>query len=426
MLDTVHGGGSIVRVSVPYGRAIQSAEIDAARLAGIVEPAAVEPRVEADVIDAALASPVNGVTVPRFLDRATSLLIVVNDATRPTPTARILRRLSPQLGGLTVTVAVATGAHHAPTEGELRSILGDPPAIDVARVHVHDARDAAAHVRLGRTSAGTPVDIDRIVTDAERVLALSSVEPHYFAGYTGGRKSLVPGLAAFRTIEANHSHAMSDEARPLRLVGNPVHDDMVEAADMVLDRRFHALMTVLDPSGRVSSAAAGDVHGTLAALLPAAESIYAPAVGRKEAVVVAAVSPPLDIDLYQAQKALEHGILALEDGGTLILVSPCHQGIGDDTFAKVLAAAATPEEAAAGVQGPYRFGNHKVARIARAVRRFEIVAVTGLEPGIIESLFMKPAASLQSALDDALAKRPDARVLVMPRAAETVPRVAAS
>jgi len=414
-----------VRITVPYGAGIQAAEIDAARLAGIVEPARVEPRDERGVLDAALASPVNGVTIARFLERAKSVLIVVNDATRPTPTARMLRHLAPALRGLNVTVAVATGTHGPPTDEELRGILGDPPAIDIARVHVHDCRDAAAHVRLGRTSAGTPVAIDRIVMDAERVLVLSSVEPHYFAGYTGGRKSILPGLAAFEMIEANHSHAMSDEARPLRLAGNPVHDDMVEAVDMVLDERFYAVMAVLDSSGGIHAAAAGDVHGTLAAVVPAAESIYAPVVGRREAVVVAAVSPPLDIDLYQAQKALEHGMLALEDGGTLILVSPCHRGVGEDAFARVLAAAATPEEAAASVAGPYRFGNHKVARISRAVRRFEIVAVTGLEPHILESLFMKPAPSLQAALDEALATHPRGRVLVIPRAAETVPRVAA-
>lgn len=413
-----------MRIEVPYGAGVQTAEIDAARLAGIVEPCRVEPRDEAHVLDAALAAPVNGVVITRFRGRATSVLIVVNDATRPTPTARMLRHLAPKLRGLDVTVAVATGTHRAPTDEELRCILGDPPAIDITRVHIHDARDGSAHVRLGHTSAGTPVAVDRIVMDAERVLVLSSVEPHYFAGYTGGRKSILPGLAAFEMVEANHAHAMSDEARPLRLAGNPVHDDMIEAADMVLDRRFYAIMTVLDSSGRIHAAAAGDVHGSLAAVVPAAETIYAPVVKRKEAVVVAAVSPPLDIDLYQAQKALEHGILALEDGGTLVLVSPCHQGIGEGAFAKVLAAAATPEEAAASVAGPYRFGNHKVARIARAVRRFEIIAVTGLAPDILESLFMRPAPSLQSALDDALARHADGRVLVIPRAAETVPRVA--
>lgn len=414
-----------MRVSVPYGSTVQSAEIDDARLAGIVEPVCVEPLDEAEVLDAALAAPVGGVTLESFLERATGVLVVVNDATRPTPTARMLRHLAPTLGGVRVTVAVATGTHRGPTDEELRRILGDPPAIDVAGVHVHDARDTAAHVRLGRTSAGTPVDVDRVVTDAERVLILSSVEPHYFAGYTGGRKSILPGLAAFEMIEANHAHAMSDEARPLRLAGNPVHDDMVEAADMVLDGRFYAINTVLDPGGRIHAAAAGDVHGSLAAVVPAAESIYAPSVARREAVVVAAVSPPLDIDLYQAQKALEHGILALEDGGALILVSPCHRGVGEDAFARILGAAATPEDAAASVAGPYRFGNHKVARIARAVRRFEVLAVTDLAPGVLESLFMKPAPNLQSAVDVALAKRPGGRVLVIPRAAETVPRVAA-
>ena len=412
-----------MKITVPYGESVQSAEIPDERLAGVLEPADVEQRSESAVLDEALASPTNGETLDRFLEGASSILIVVNDATRPTPTARMLAHLAPVLRDIEVTIAVATGTHRAPTEEELRSIIGDPPPVEIARVHIHDARDAAAHVRLAETSSGTPVVVDRVVLDAERVLVLSSVEPHYFAGYTGGRKSILPGLAAFEMVEANHAHAMSVDARPLRLKGNPVHEDMIEAADMILDRRYYGIMTVLDREGQVHAAAAGDLHGSLHAVVPAAQAVYAPSVKRRERIVVAAVAPPLDINLYQAQKALEHGLLALEDGGTLVLVSPCREGLGDDTFARVLRAARTPEEAAESLPATYRFGDHKVARIAKAVSRFDVVAVTDIAPDVIASLFMLPAASLQSALDEALLKHPDGRVLVVPRAAETVPRL---
>jgi len=412
-----------MRIEVPYGRGVQTAEVGDDRLAAVVEPARVAARPESDVLDEALAHPVNGERIDRFLEGASSVLIVVNDATRPTPTARLLKHLAGTLRGLDISVAVATGTHRAPTDDELRTLLGDPPPVEISRLHVHDARDPSAHVRLAETSAGTPVMVDRVLLDAERVLVLSSVEPHYFAGYTGGRKSILPGLAAFEMVEANHAHAMSCESRPLRLKGNPVHDDMIEAADMVLDRRYYGIMTVLDREGRIHAAAAGDLHGTLHAVVPAAERIYAPTVESRERIVVAAVSPPLDLNLYQAQKALEHGILALEDGGTLILVSPCHQGLGDDTFARALSAAASPEGALEALPDAYRFGDHKVARIARAVMRFEIVAVTELEPDLLASLFMLPAPDLQTALDAALTKHSGGRVLVMPRAAETAPRL---
>jgi nickel-dependent lactate racemase len=412
-----------MRIEVPYGERSQTAEVPDDRVAGVIEPSSVQSEPERDVLDRALAEPVNGESVGRFLEGASSVVVVVNDATRPTPTARILEHLAPVLRGLEVTVAVATGTHRSPTDSELRDILGDPRPFEIRSVHIHDARDASAHVRLAETSRGTPVAIDRLVLDAERVLVLSSVEPHYFAGYTGGRKSILPGLAAFEMVEANHAHAMSDEARPLRLAGNPVHDDMVEAANMVLDRRYYGLMTVLDRDGRIHAAAAGDLFGSLEAVIPAAESVYAPRVERKERVVVASVAPPLDINLYQAQKALEHGILALEEGGTLVLVSPCHEGLGDDTFAKALSAARTPEDAVAALPATYRFGDHKVARIARAVMRYDIVAVTELAPDLVASLFMLPARDLQTAVDHALRKNPGGRMLVIPRAAETVPRI---
>ncbi|MBD3367276.1 MAG: nickel-dependent lactate racemase [Candidatus Eisenbacteria bacterium] len=412
-----------MRFEVAYGDGVQSAEVPDERLAAVLEPADVPSRPESDVLDEALAEPVNGERLESFLEGASSVLVVVNDATRPTPTARLLKHLAPALRGLEITVAVATGTHRAPTDVELRAILGDPPPVEVAHVHIHDARDGAAHTRLAETKSGTPVVIDRVVLDAERVVVLSSVEPHYFAGYTGGRKSLIPGLAAFETVEANHAHAMSDRAQPLRLDGNPVHDDMVEAVDSILDRRYYAIMTVLDRGGRINATAAGDLHGTLRAVAPAAEAVYAPPIERRERIVVAAVSPPLHINLYQAQKALEHGILALEDGGTLILVSPCSEGLGDDTFARALRGAGTPEEAIDALPETYRFGDHKVARIARAVGRFDIVAVTGLARDLVASLFMLPAPDLQSAVDAALRKHAGGRVLVIPRAAETVPRL---
>ena len=266
--------------------------------------------------------------------------------------------------------------------------------------------------------------VNALAAKAERILVIGSVEPHYFAGFTGGRKALVPGVAAHATIEQNHALAMSPGAQALALEGNPVHEDMVEAVSLLRGPRMFAIMTVLDRENRVHFAAAGDLEGSFREAAAVAAEFHSVVVPERADVVVAVASPPLDIDLYQSQKAIEHGRLALRDGGVLILVSECREGIGDPVFVEILRGlgpSASPELAGS---GPQLLGRHKAARLAAIMGRHRVCAVTSLPPHVLESIGITPCASLQPALDAALAAQPDARVLVLMAASTTVPKPA--
>ncbi len=165
-------------------------------------------------------------------------LFIINDLDRPTPTKRILSMLARRYPGAPAgTILVATGAHRItdPADAVDRALLGDLSPSFGERFFIHDAaRDPT--VQLGTTSRGTPVEVSQQLLEYETVVAIGSIEPHWFAGYTGGRKSLVPGIAAFETIRHNHRLASHTGAAPLETLGNPVHEDLMEAARLAIAR----------------------------------------------------------------------------------------------------------------------------------------------------------------------------------------------
>ena len=426
-----------MEIRVPYGQTHLTVEVAPHRLQGIVCANDVGIGDEDETLARALGSPFGSPELGRFLAGARGLAVLVNDGTRPTPTARVLGHIRRDLERVSdLRLVVATGAHVPPTEGELRRIFGDLLDVWRDRIVAHDARRVDDLVPVGSTPRGTEVVLNRRVASAERVLVVGSVEPHYFAGYTGGRKSILPGVAARGTIEQNHRHALSPAARPRALGGNPVHEDMVDAVRLLDERSIFSIQTVLDADGRIYSATAGDIHESFYAAAAKAQDVYSVEIRRKADVVVAVAQPPLDVNLYQAHKAIEHAKLALNDGGALILVAECRGGVGDDAFLAALRGASegrpsVPMLGKDGDLGPssagaatYLLGHHKAAQIADLATWAEVIAVTSLDESLFPRAFVRACPDLQRALDAALAARGrDAKVLFLMAATTVVPCV---
>lgn len=391
------------------------------RLLGVLKAGLPEPGDEVELLREAIASPLGSGALSSFAGASDRVLVLVNDATRPTPTALMLETLWDEIGDWDLGFLIATGNHRDPSEEEQWTIFGKLWQEIKGRVRVHDARDDAGLVRVGRTSGGTDVYINRLAAAAEKILVLSSVEPHFFAGYTGGRKIILPGIAGFKTIEQNHFHALSPQARALALDGNPVHRDMDEALGMVTGKDIFTLMTVMDRERRACFAAAGDIRQAFAACALKVDELFAVPVSEQADIVLAVASHPLDIDFYQAQKVVENGRLALKEGGILIVVSACRTGVGNDAFLKIMKEASSPHEVIDRVHSDYRLGYHKAARLAEVASRADVWAVTGVDDSIVETAFMKPFADIQAAVEAALAARPSGRVWVLMDAGSTVP-----
>ncbi len=411
-----------IKIGIPYGREEIFVEIDENNIGEIVYPNKVVIEDEEQTLLKALNNSFGPKRFDEFLSDAPDILFIVNDATRPTPTAKILKIIYPRIKDKNVKFLVATGAHRVPTQDEYIEIFGDFYEKFKANIFAHDAKNDPM-VFLGKSKNGTEMYVNKLAADARKIIIISSVEPHYFAGYTGGRKSFLPGIASYKTIEQNHKLALKSSARALSLKGNPVHEDMEDAIQTIKDKDIFAIMTVLDRRERIYAATTGDITESLNAAIEKAHQVFAVEIKEKADIVVSVAPYPMDIDLYQSQKALDNGKLALNDNGILILVSKCRKGVGSETFIKLLSSCHDPQEALEKIEKEYKLGYHKSAKIAEIARWAEMWAVSSLDDKILKSIFIRPFKNLQEAIDAALAEKGDEKILFLMNASLTVPRV---
>ena len=424
-----------MRIEVPWSTSTINVEVADERVAGVLGARAEAAEDPARVLREALAQP--GASLAEFLASAPSpLLVVVNDATRPTPSAEVLREIRGGLEtwaavpGRELSFVVATGTHRAALPEEVSRIFGaDLARAHAARIFSHDAKAAEHMVALGRTSRGTDVKVNRLLAEARSVILINSVEPHYFAGYTGGRKSLFPGLAAYETVWANHRLSMEPGSESLVLSGNPVHEDLEDALTLgIAGKRVFSIQLVLDKEHQIGFAAAGPLADTFLQAVRVADRQFVLDLEERCEVVVAVAPHPMDCNFYQTNKAIQSGALAVKDGGILIVVSQCPFGLGENqTLFDMLAAAGSPQEAMERADlEEYRLGVQQATRVASILQRVEIWTVTGLGDEKVKAMFMTPFPDLQTALDEALRRQgPRARALFLTEASITVPRVRA-
>lgn len=413
-------------LKAPYGRdGYIEAEIDDRRLIGVVSPNEVEIGDETEIIRLAVTNPIGSESLGEFLKDARDVLFIVNDATRPTPTGRVLDIIEKYIEGLQVKFLVATGIHRAPTEEEYIQIFSERHyARFKDRIFSHDARKSEDMVFLGTSKNGTEMRVNRMGVEAHKIIIISSVEPHYFAGYTGGRKSFLPGIAAYETIEQNHKLALRPEACALRLEGNPVHEDMIDALKTVKKEIF-AINTVLDKNHRIYATAAGDIYKSMEQAVARADEVFVASIPEKADIVVSVVKFPADIDLYQAQKGIDNAKHALREGGILILVAKCRMGVGEESFVKLMSSACSPKDVLDRIEEKYILGFHKAAKMAEVSMRAQTWAVTSLDPELLKSIFIRPVSSLQAALDQAFREKGgEAKALVLMDSSLVIPRAA--
>lgn len=406
-------------LKLPYGEGgLLKAEVPDENMAGIVGPH--EVHCSPDEIERALSKPF-GRSLESFLKDAEDIVFLVNDGTRPTPTPQVLDALAKQMDLKKARYIIATGAHRGPTEGELKFIFGEHLDELRQRIIVHDARRSSC-VHLGVSKNGTDMEVNEIAVKADRLIIITSVEPHYFAGYTGGRKSFLPGVASFHTIEQNHWLAMRKEAQTLVLDGNPVHEDMMDALSVVKKEIF-SIQVVLDRHQRIYKAAAGDLHKAFRQAVEWADEVFSITIKQRYDAVITVAPYPMDVDLYQSQKAIDNAKWALKEGGTLILVAKCREGMGEETFARQLSASKDKRKVLRNLEKEYKLGYHKAAKVAEVMCSSDLWAVTALEPSKLEGMGIVPFGNLQDAVDSLLREKPKAQVLVLLDGSVTVPKV---
>jgi nickel-dependent lactate racemase len=291
---------------------------------------------------------------------------------------------------------VACGNHPSPEKADLDAIFEGYQLPDDAQVFVHDSRDNESMTEIGRLE-DRPLLINKKILEYPSVLVIGSVEPHYFAGFTGGRKSLVPGLSDIESNRNNHAHAVNLEAKPLRLEGNPVAEHLDKLTALVKLPGLLSIQIVAGRNQKIIECFAGSLEESFRQAVVLAEQVYSFKCQRQYDLVIAEMRPPLDRNLYQLQKAIENTAAAVCDKGTLMAVSACHEGIGNDEFYQ-LAGRLTNEDMVlshAEIENP-PLGIHKLSRIIRLRQRINVRALTGLKHEILEQVFIDPAISIEA------------------------------
>ena len=388
----------------------------------IIKPKEVTTFNQEKLILKSLQNPIDAPDLQTFLQDKKNILIIVNDGSRSTPTQIVISVIYDQIKDKKFKFLVALGTHPKPTEIEFDRIFGKYYNEFKDRIFCHDSiHDEMTN--LGTTSRGTPIRINSEVTKADAVIIISSVEPHYFAGFTGGRKSFLPGVAAFESIEKNHSLALQDKAKILELEGNPVHEDMKEAADMVTTETF-CILTVLDTNDKIFYATSGNIHSTLKNASEKVIEVFAPKVKEKADIIIAINQQPLNRNLYQSQKGLENCKSILQENGIFILVSSCNEGIGNNAFYELMASCKSPDEVFQKVEKNYKLGYHKAAKFISFMQKNKLWLVSEIEDNVLENIFIRNFSSLQKAVNEAIMlKGKDASVSMILNAGITVPQI---
>jgi nickel-dependent lactate racemase len=267
------------------------------------------------------------------------------------------------------------------------------------------------------------VDIFRPVVEADLRICLGNLELHYFAGYSGGAKAIMPGCASNATVQANHAMMVRPQAAAGRLDGNPVRTDLEEGAALV--GADFILNVVVDGQRRIVGAVAGEVtaaHRRGCEMVAQRGMVAVPR--SADVVLVSAGGYPKDIDLYQAQKALDNAAHAVRDGGVIVLVAECGEGFGNATFETWLRSAHSPDEVLERLQEGFVLGGHKAAAVARVLRRAHVYLVSSMPEQAVRGCGMLPFSDAGRAVEAAmLHSGPSARVLVMPEGGSVLPVV---
>lgn len=414
--------------SLPYGKRTLDFSLPDTLAVDWIAPAPVAGVVQPEAaVENALDNPVDGAGLEQYRG-ARSVAIAVNDKTRPVPLHLLLPPLLHRLEQLgippeRIEFFFATGTHLPLTRDEMAGLL--PPALAGRYALItHDCDDTANLALLGTTARGTPVLCSRAFLNADVKIVTGNIEPHHFAGFSGGAKSFSIGLAGRHTIDRNHSLLLDPLSRTAEYENNPLRQDIEEIGRM--GGLSLALNAVLNEKKEIVQAFSGSPVAVMQAGIPVARRVcQTPTRGPYDLVIASVGGHPKDLNLYQAQKALTHAAMLTRDGGVVILVAACPEGSGSQGYERLMTGANSPAEALAQFDRVnFKVGPHKAFQFARELVRIQVILVSEMAEDLVRRLHLIPAKTSEEAVRLALGRLPLAkRAAMMPRAINTIPLI---
>jgi nickel-dependent lactate racemase len=419
----------MVDVWLPYGKTDVCIRVPARNLLGTIEPVerAGVPDARAE-IERALREPIpmGSRRLSEIAKPESKVAIVVDDGTRKAPSGVMLLPVLDELSlaGVkdeNVTIIFGCGTHRTVRSEEATVMLG-AEVLKRVRTISHDCR-ATDLVHLGTTRThGNKVQVNRVFAEADIKVLLGDVGFHYYAGYGGGRKSVLPAVSGEETIKHNHAMLLHANARTGNLDDNPVHQDMTEGARLA--KVDFILNVVENKKGEIVKAFAGDLERAFMEAVKLVDEMYRVIVDRRADILV--VSPggyPADMNLYQAYKALDNALDAVKRGGVIILVAECLEGHGNQVFYDWMTRLGDLKSVEREIKRNFVMGGHKAYYLLKALQNHQIILVSSLPDYYATSIFkLKTARAVNDALNEALKIAGSAsRVWAMPQGSHTLP-----
>ena len=413
---------------LPYGDGYQTASIDDSLKIQMIDPP-IRPVTKSleELLEYAIEHPYGTPLLENMAKPDDTVVIVMNDHTRPGPNPLILSAIMKRLekAGVpdeNITILFATGSHRAPTREEAIRIMGEKYYHRLNSI-AHDCRDDAAMVNIGNTSEGVPVYVNRLITECSLLITTGLVAPIHTAGYSGGRKSILPGVAGLKTLHIHHSFPVYQYEPAMGFIyGNPFHEIALNAARKA-NVRF-IVNAVQDPHKQFFNFVAGDLAEAHAAGVAMCKEVSEmPIPDRGDIIIASPGRFPRDIDLYQSQKALSVAELLGTENCTFIIVAECRDGFGEETFHRWMIECPTIQSIIDRyAEEGFNVGNNKAFNYARALKKGRVIIVTDkISKEQLAEAKLESAATLQEAIEMSLAERPAKVVTVLPQAANIIP-----
>jgi len=412
-------------IRFPYGDRYLALDVPAQNLQEVIYPRQLVDGSlgESEIIRKALDEPVAAPRLRELARKGQRVAIVTSDFTRPCPSGLLIPFILDELTSAGIPdqdifIVLGTGIHRIMTAGEIEKTVS-PDIYRRIRTLNHDINDT---IHLGVTSRGTPVEIFRPLVEADLRICLGVVEYHWYAGFSGGAKAVLPGCASRAAVLANHALMVQPGVGAGRITGNPLRLDLEEGCAML---GVDFLLNVVVEDHKVVAAVAGDLttaHRRVCKIVTERGSfrLSQPA----DIVIASAGGFPKDINLFQAHKGMEHASYCLRDGGHLIFVAECREGLGNSTFENWMMEASSTQEIVERFRNGFVMGGHKALAIANIVNRVRVSLVSGFPDELVKRLFMQPYHDPQASLDKAMEELgPKSQVLVLPYAGSTVPEI---
>jgi len=418
----------MVDVWLPYGKTEVCARIPTRNFLGSIEPKerprVADPRAE---IERALNEPIGTERLREIAKAGDKVAIVVDDATRATPSYLMVPLVLDELNKAGVkdediTIIFGCGSHRAVKPEEMEKLVGEEVLKRVKAIS-HDYK-SVDQVFLGKTSSGTKVYVNKFFAEADVRVLTGDVELHYYAGYGGGRKSVLPAVSSAETIQRNHAMLLHPKAKTGVLDGNPVHEDMVDAAKLA---KVDFILNIVTNSKReLVQAFTGDLEKAFYEGVRLVDEMYkVPIERRADIVVVSSGGHPHDIDLFQAYKGIDNALDAVKRGGVIVLVAECPEGHGNDVFYEWMTKFNDLKRMEKEIKKRFVLGGHKAYYLTRALQKVKIILVSVMPDYYAVNTFkLRTARALNDALRDAFDMAgKKAKVWAMPHGNITLPIV---